>query len=96
MDSYALCYRERSSRSFSLGTRHITFNSSIRHPPVVTESPPPPPVVNTQDGQENTPAQEVQVEPPPTPKESSPKGDSETESPKDETPAGIEGSSESP
>lgn len=32
MDTYALSYRERSSRSYSLGARHIQFNSSLNRP----------------------------------------------------------------
>lgn len=93
MDTYALSYRERSSRSFSLGTRHMTFNSSIRRPAPIPEVAP---IVETpveQDGKED--AQEIQ-ESSPTPENQSEKGDSETKSPKDETPAKIDGSDESP
>jgi len=100
MDNYALHYKERSSRSFSLGTSHLAFKSTLRYP-VAVNTPTPVIEQNQQkDGNKDNEAKGSSegkgTESPPAPENSDQKSDPETKSPQRETPTGGNGSDEGP
>lgn len=94
MDSYALGFRDRSSRGSTLGHRQIHFNSSLKTPPPKDDESKNDEIIpETNDVQDQV---EKQDDATPTITESpSEKSDPETESSKEETGTGINGSSES-
>lgn len=101
MENYAQGYTERSSRSFTLGTRYTNFNRSIvKQTPFVSPPPvSPTPVVEDDKGKDDEKDDTKEIKDPETPpvaNSTSEESDPKTESPKEATGTGINESDESP